>query len=66
MGIPVYIRNLVICMVPGPAEAFSKWGGRAPKTREILGGTGACSHRKFENPESLKCHFLDFKEFSRL
>ena len=25
----------------GPAEAFSKWGGRALKTREILGGYGA-------------------------
>ena len=28
------------CTSAGPTEAFSKWGGRAPKTREILGGYG--------------------------
>ena len=26
--------------ITGPAEDFSKWGGRAPKTREILGEYG--------------------------
>ena len=30
----------------GPAEACSKWGGRALKAREILGGSGDVFSRK--------------------
>ena len=50
----------------GPAEAVQSWSskkiGSSTKGASALGGSGACSPRKFFNLASLKCTFDAFSE----